>query len=60
MRRWGGGDLPLFAAPPCHPNTCEYECLGLGYCVRLRADPVPCDPDLARQADLWREPEDGA
>jgi hypothetical protein len=24
------------------------------------APPPACDPDLARQADLWREPEDGA
>jgi site-specific DNA-methyltransferase (adenine-specific) len=36
MKRWGGGDLPLFA------------------------DPIPEDPDLARQVDLWREPESGA
>ena len=25
---------------PCHPNTCEHDCLGLGYCVRMATPPL--------------------
>jgi len=24
----------------CHPKTCGYDCLGLGYCVRLATPPT--------------------
>jgi hypothetical protein len=33
--------LPPLASARCHPNTCEHECIGLGYCVRTATPPVP-------------------
>jgi hypothetical protein len=31
--------LPPLPSVRCHPNTCEHECLGLGYCVRMTEAP---------------------